>query len=39
MSREPLYNGDQVAHWEGDALVIDTVSMQANLGSCGFRLP
>ena len=25
--REPLYNGDQVAHWEGDTLVIDTVSI------------
>jgi hypothetical protein len=24
---EPLYNGDQVAHWEGDVLVIDTVSL------------
>ena len=25
--REPLYNGDQVAHWDGDTLVIDTVSL------------
>jgi hypothetical protein len=25
--REPLYNGDQVAKWEGDTLVIDTVSI------------
>ena len=24
---EPLYNGDQVAHWEGDTLVIDTISL------------
>jgi hypothetical protein len=25
--REPLFNGDQTAHWEGDTLVIDTVSL------------
>jgi hypothetical protein len=24
---EPLYNGDQTAHWEGDTLVIDTISI------------
>lgn len=24
---EPLYNGDQVADWEGDTLVIDTISL------------
>jgi hypothetical protein len=24
---EPLYNGDQVAGWEGDTLVIDTISL------------
>jgi hypothetical protein len=24
---EPLYNGDQTAHWEGDTLVIDTISL------------
>jgi hypothetical protein len=24
---EPLYNGDQTGHWEGDTLVIDTVSL------------
>ena len=24
---EPLFNGDQTAHWEGDTLVIDTVSI------------
>ena len=27
--QEPLYNGDQVAHWEGDTLVIDTVSLDS----------
>jgi hypothetical protein len=24
---EPLYNGDQTGHWEGDTLVIDTISL------------
>ncbi len=24
---EPLYNGDQTAHWEGDTLVIDSISL------------
>jgi len=24
---EPFYNGDHVAHWEGDVLVIDTISI------------
>ena len=24
---EPLYNGDQIADWEGDTLVIDTISL------------
>ena len=24
---EPLFNGDQTAHWEGDILVIDTISL------------
>ena len=24
---EPLYNGDQTAHWEGETLVIDTISI------------
>ena len=24
---EPLFNGDQVAHWEGDVLVIDSISI------------
>jgi hypothetical protein len=24
---EPLYNGDQTAHWEGDTLVIDSISI------------
>jgi hypothetical protein len=24
---EPLYNGDETAHWEGDTLVIDTISI------------
>ena len=24
---EPLFNGDQTAHWEGDTLVIDTISI------------
>ena len=24
---EPLYNGDETAHWEGDTLVIDSISL------------
>src|SRR5436190_22401732 len=24
---EPLYNGDQTAHWDGDTLVVDTISL------------
>ncbi len=24
---EPLFNGDQIAHWEGDTFVIDTISL------------
>ena len=24
---EPLYNGDQTADWDGDTLVIDTISL------------
>jgi hypothetical protein len=24
---EPLFNGDQTAHWEGDTLVIDSISI------------
>jgi hypothetical protein len=27
---EPLYNGDETAHWEGDTLVIDSISLDEN---------
>jgi hypothetical protein len=32
---DPSFNGDSVAHWEGDTLVIDTVALDERMGNIG----
>ena len=32
---DPTFNGDSVAHWEGDTLVIDTIALDTGRISAG----
>jgi hypothetical protein len=36
---DPTFNGDSVAHWDGDALVIDTIALDPAMGITGLAGP
>ena len=36
---DPSFNGDSVAHWDGDTLVIDTIALDPGMGITGLAGP